>query len=243
MEKNKIYEGHRNNRMKDMGENEVEFFLTELKRKCKQAGLSLPDASIIEDLPQFMTDNFPKNSGTDIITALELYMAGDIDLKDQMQFNLKFLGKLLNAFEPLLKEATRQIVTQVIDNRKRLSPPDQAAANKSSFDILIKDIRDNKAVPRGWNWLKVFNHMHESNLIEWNDRIEDDFYQRWKQLQIVELNGSNQDKALITKGILELNDRGNLQHRLRSEYIKFYLKNHITEIINGSLFPEIITPL
>lgn len=243
MEKTKIYEGHRNNRMKDMGENEMDFFLTDLKRKCKQAGLSLPDASIIEDLPQFMTDNFPKNSGTDIITALELYMAGDIDLKDQMQFNLKFLGKLLNAFEPILKEATWEIVNKVIDNRKRLSPPDQAAANKSSFDILIRDIRDNKDVPRGWNWFKVFNHMHDTNLIEWSDKIEDDFYQRWKQIQLVEINNSGKGQTDITKGILELNDRGNLQHRLRSEYIKFYLKNHITEIINGSLFPEIITPL
>lgn len=239
MESSKIYDSHRNNRIKDMGDKELDFFLTELKRKCKQAGLSLADSSIIEDLPKFMADNFPKNSGTDIITSLELYMAGDIDLKDQLQFNLKFLGKLLNGFEPLLKEAIWEVVNKVIDNRKRISPPDQAAANKSSFDILIKDIRNNKAIPRGWNWLKVFNHMHDTNLIEWNDKVEDEFYQRWKQIQLVELHGSNQDKALITQGIQALDDKGNLQHRLRSEYIKFYLKNHITEIINGSLFPEV----
>lgn len=241
MDNSKIYQSHRNNRIKDMGETELDFFLTELKRKCKQAGLSLADASIIEDLPQFMTDNFPKNSGTDIITSLELYMAGDIDLKDQMQFNLKFLGKLLNAFEPILKEATHQIVSNIIDNRKRLSPPDMAGANKNSFDVLVKDMRENKAVPRGWNWLKVFNHMHENNLIEWNDKIEGEFYERWKRIQISELDNSGKSNSQITEGVKELNDRGNLQHRLRSEYIKFYFKNHINEIINGSLFSQIIT--
>jgi hypothetical protein len=242
MESSKIYNSHRNNRIKDMGEKELDFFLTDLQRKCKQAGLSLSDSSIIEDLPKFMADNFPKNSGTDIITCLELYMAGDIDLKDQVQFNLKFLGKLLNAYTPILKDATKEIVGKVIDDRKRISPPDQAAANKNSFDILIKDIRENKCIPRGWNWLKVFNHMHDAGLIEWDDAIENNFYQRWKQLQLSELKQSAKDQNELTKGVLELNDKSNLEHRLRSEYIKFYLKNNINEIINGSLFPEVKIP-
>jgi hypothetical protein len=212
----------------------------EVKAELKKIFLFLniktqPDELQKDMIVSFVLNDLKRFSLTELLLAYRLCASGQVkaEIEHFQNFNSIYIGKIMVKYEEWKRQKVKEIKLEANKQDSLLlnakNEIDPAQRNKESYENLCKYVEENNEIPMGWNWLHVYKHMEDNNLIDMDveDKkmfavvVEEMIREEANELRLSE--GSFKSRSYLQ--ILEQKNIKTFANRCRVEYVKNYFSN------------------